>query len=397
MMSALSPINSSFASTIQQYSQEKFTGRLDVVFGDRQRSFFFRLGRLAWSTGGTLDKQRFFRIWKQVCGDPTNSPTAPVEAGICPYYNLLMSQARNQQLTLQQTNTIVSNILQEAIFDTFQDESIVPATYHADPKAAIDPSGLLTIALIHPDKLMEKAWENWEAWRSAGLQAYSPNLVPVLRDAQKLDRVGSDAARKKIEKIASGCLSLRCLAASTGKDVAAIARSLLPYVQMGAIELARGLQSACPGPKFANTKPDFASEKSPRAGESAHKPLIACVDDSAYICNGMQRVLEKAGYRFIGIQDPVKALPFLMENKPDLIFLDVVMPVVSGNELCTQLRRTAAFQDVPIILFTGSQGLVDRVRAKMVGASDLLAKPLKGPQIKEILDRYLTKEVALEN
>ena len=392
-----SPTTISFASRIQQYSQEKFTGRLDAIAGDRQRSFFFRLGRLVWTTDGNLTEQRFFRIWKQVCGSSVsnNLPVSLENVGF-PCYHFLMSMARDRQLTLQQTNEIVTNILQEAIFDTLQEESIAPVTYRVDPKVVIDSSVLLTIALIYPENVLAKAWDDWQNWQSAGLQAYSPNLIPVVRDPQKLERVGCEAACKKLKRIASGCFSLRCLAASTGKNVAAIFQSLLPYVRIGAIELAREFRPACPIAKFANTRPDFEGAKPLRA-EPAYKPLIACVDDSACVCNSMQRMLEKAGYRFVSVRDPVKALPFLMENKPDLIFLDVVMPVVRGPELCAQLRRIVAFRDVPIILFTGSQGIVDRVRAKMVGASALLAKPLKGAQIKETLDRHLMKKVALAN
>ena len=79
----------------------------------------------------------------------------------------------------------------------------------------------------------------------------------------------------------------------------------------------------------------------------------------------------------------------LLEQKPDLIFLDLVMPIANGYEICSQIRRISAFKDTPIIILTSNDGIVDRVRARMVGATDFLAKPIEREKVLRVAHRYL--------
>jgi chemotaxis family two-component system response regulator PixG len=85
--------------------------------------------------------------------------------------------------------------------------------------------------------------------------------------------------------------------------------------------------------------------------------------------------MTRHGLRFLKIQDAIQALPIIIQQKPDLIFLDLIMPIASGYEICTQLRRISAFAETPVIILTGNDGLIDRVRAKVVGSTILLPNP----------------------
>jgi chemotaxis family two-component system response regulator PixG len=116
---------------------------------------------------------------------------------------------------------------------------------------------------------------------------------------------------------------------------------------------------------------------------------VAYIDDSPNDSRTMSHILTKAGYRFLNIQDPVTALPILLEQKPDLIFLDLVMPVANGYEVCAQIRRVSMFKDTPVIILTSNDGIVDRVRAKMVGSSGFLAKPIDADKVLSVLQKYL--------
>jgi chemotaxis family two-component system response regulator PixG len=82
-------------------------------------------------------------------------------------------------------------------------------------------------------------------------------------------------------------------------------------------------------------------------------------------------------------------LSTLLEKKPDLIFLDLVMPNTNGYELCSFLRKTSQFQDVPIVILTGHDGVVDRVRAKLAGSTDFISKPPEEEKVLQILQKYL--------
>ena len=98
--------------------------------------------------------------------------------------------------------------------------------------------------------------------------------------------------------------------------------------------------------------------------------------------------------RFVGIQDGIQALPILLEQKPDLIFLDLIMPVASGYEICAQLRRISLFANTPIVILTGSDGLMDRVGAKVVGSTDFMTKPINNDKVMAIVNKYLKTRAA---
>jgi twitching motility two-component system response regulator PilG len=103
--------------------------------------------------------------------------------------------------------------------------------------------------------------------------------------------------------------------------------------------------------------------------------LIVCIDDSKTVQRQVQMTLEAAGYQVLGIVDPTIALKNLAQHQPKVIFLDINMPNINGYDLCSLLRKSQKFKDIPIVMLTGRDGMIDRVRAKLVGATDYLTKP----------------------
>jgi chemotaxis family two-component system response regulator PixG len=123
--------------------------------------------------------------------------------------------------------------------------------------------------------------------------------------------------------------------------------------------------------------------------DKENRPLIICIDDCPLTQKLLKGIITKAGYRFFGIEQAVMALPILIEQKPDLILLDLVMPIANGYEICTQIRRVSLLKDTPVAILTGRDGLVDRVRAKIVGCSDFIAKPVETEKVVAVIEKYL--------
>ncbi|MBD2354447.1 response regulator [Tolypothrix sp. FACHB-123] len=127
---------------------------------------------------------------------------------------------------------------------------------------------------------------------------------------------------------------------------------------------------------------------------TSHSPLIACIDDSLQICKMMEKILTDNGLKFIGISEPVQALPILIQKKPDLIFLDLIMPVVSGYEIYAQLRRSSFLSKIPVVILTGSDRLLEPVHSKGFGATEFMTKPVLPTKVLEIVDKLTGTKTA---
>lgn len=119
------------------------------------------------------------------------------------------------------------------------------------------------------------------------------------------------------------------------------------------------------------------------------RPLIACIDDSNQICVTIEQIVINFGYGFLGIRDSIKVLPLLVEHQPEMIILDLVMPIVGGYELCTQIRRIPEFKNTPILILTSNDSLINQIRAKYVGATSFISKSSGSEKIGEQIQKYL--------
>jgi|GEM_PF-3427623 len=122
-----------------------------------------------------------------------------------------------------------------------------------------------------------------------------------------------------------------------------------------------------------------------------HKPTIVHIDDSPVEGKLMATILADLNCNFTQVNNAMTAVAALLKIKPDLVFLDLNMPIVNGYEICAQVRRVEAFKDIPIVILTANDGLVDRVRAKMVGATDFMSKPIEREKVSQIITKYLHK------
>ncbi|MEM8501696.1 MAG: response regulator [Cyanobacteria bacterium P01_D01_bin.1] len=143
--------------------------------------------------------------------------------------------------------------------------------------------------------------------------------------------------------------------------------------------------------KTNNNRVDKSKEK-----KKARKnlPKVIYIDDSPADSRAMGSIVEKLGYQYTNIPDPLQALPMLLELKPRLIFLDLVMPIANGYEVCAQIRRITAFKKTPVIIVTSNDGIADRVRAKIVGASGFMGKPIQEKKILKVFKKHLPIETS---
>jgi CheY-like chemotaxis protein len=102
------------------------------------------------------------------------------------------------------------------------------------------------------------------------------------------------------------------------------------------------------------------------------------IDDEPLICQLLHYQLSDAGYEVHTFQSGQAALLSLARSQPDLVLLDVMMPEISGYDLCRQIR---AFSQVPVIMLTAKQADDDVVAGLTIGADDYIGKPFHAPQL----------------
>jgi two-component system phosphate regulon response regulator PhoB len=108
---------------------------------------------------------------------------------------------------------------------------------------------------------------------------------------------------------------------------------------------------------------------------SLPRPLVLVVEDEAAITTLLRYNLEKQGYRVAEAADGEEALTRIQEQQPDIVLLDWMLPLLSGIEVCRQIRRKPATRDLPVIMVTARTEDHDAVRGLNIGADDYITKP----------------------
>lgn len=421
-----------FINYILSLGPRQFSGRLDVLNSqDYQWSIYFDEGRIEWATGGVHPWRRWRRNLIAFCPDlPRTTWSQPQLNIVSPRYEILNYLVEQAKITSEQAVNIAEGIVQEVLFDLMQQQEMEERQektlmYICEADEFQESFWQLSIY-----QLLQKVQTQWEAWRKADLLMYSPDLSLVIKAPQQLQSALPSNFYQKLQSASKKKLTLRDLATYFKTDLLKLTLSLLPYIRGDKIALvavpdllAPHLNTSENGqevPTVQSLLPSFVVEHAPVRQifvppvltqlqitpntrepsddrpliPSITSPLIICVDNCPDTQKTVERTVTNAGYRYIGIKDSMLALPTIMEKKPDMILLNLFMPVVNGDEICTQIRRSDLFKQTPVFLLTEKEGLVDRIRAKMSGNTDFIGKPIHSGKLLEIVKKYLGKPVS---
>ncbi|WXR62138.1 response regulator transcription factor [Peptostreptococcaceae bacterium AGR-M142] len=120
---------------------------------------------------------------------------------------------------------------------------------------------------------------------------------------------------------------------------------------------------------------------------------ILIVDDDKNIANLIEIYLKEEGYATSKAYDGDEALSLFFKNPPNLIILDIMLPKITGFDLCKEIRKTS---NIPIIFLTAKSQTIDKVLGLELGGDDYLVKPFEGKElvarVKAVLRRYYNKE-----
>lgn len=290
---------------------------------------------------------------------------------------------------------VIEGSIAEVLFDILQQEAGRELSYNFIPgnnQDGLDCYLLLISTRFRMEYILQQVEPAWEAWCKAGLKDRSPNLAPAIIRPQKLEQEVSAAAYRRLTNLMDGSRTLRDLAVKLGQEPLQLTQSLLRFLHKDIINLVeisdlsntvKPVTAITPAPLFPTPKVSTTPKS-----QLQDSLTVAYIDDSPVDSQIMGDILTEAGYQYLSIRDPLQALQTLLDHKPKFIFLDLVMPIANGYEICTQLRRVSIFKQTPVVIVTGNDGLVDRVRAKLAGASGFIAKPINAAVVIAVLRRH---------
>jgi twitching motility two-component system response regulator PilG len=288
-----------------------------------------------------------------------------------PEYGHLWALLESRILSPAQGRSIVQSMVHETLFDLL---SLHQGSFIFELGHALSPQ----LTTLEIGSLVAKIMKQVQEWKQFHPHIQSPDQCPAIADVDQLRQTLSQSARTTLERWIDGKTSLRQMARYLNRDISAVARAIYPYIQQGIVHL-----SAPPAEDFTHSNKELQLL-------NGHKvPRIVCIDDGIALRKTVEYILNQQGYEVTAIGNPLKALSLVFQLRPTLILCDITMPELDGYEICAMLRKSSAFRETPIIMLTGKDGFIDRVKARMVGATDYLTKPFGEVELVTLIEQYV--------
>ncbi|HEY9198649.1 MAG TPA: response regulator [Gammaproteobacteria bacterium] len=116
------------------------------------------------------------------------------------------------------------------------------------------------------------------------------------------------------------------------------------------------------------------------------------IDDSKTIRRTAETLLKKAGCEVFTATDGFEALAKIADHRPDIIFVDIMMPRLDGYQTCALIKHNQAFKNTPVIMLSSKDGLFDRARGRIVGSEQYLTKPFAKEELLGAIKRHVQRD-----
>ena len=118
---------------------------------------------------------------------------------------------------------------------------------------------------------------------------------------------------------------------------------------------------------------------------------VMVIDDSKTIRRTAETLLTKAGCDVLTADNGFEALPIISTQRPDILFIDIMMPRLDGYQTCALVKNNPKFSSTPIVMLSSKDGLFDRAKGRAVGAEQYLTKPFTREDLLVAIRTHLLK------
>jgi twitching motility two-component system response regulator PilG len=118
-------------------------------------------------------------------------------------------------------------------------------------------------------------------------------------------------------------------------------------------------------------------------------PRVLLVDDSRVVRKIVEMTLWRVRIEVVTASDGLGALAAVRDTLPNLMLLDVLLPRMDGYQVCHVVRHHQDYRDLPIVLLSGKDSVVDRMRGRLAGSTDYISKPFDPAELLWTVKRYL--------
>lgn len=115
---------------------------------------------------------------------------------------------------------------------------------------------------------------------------------------------------------------------------------------------------------------------------------VLVIDDSNTIRRSAEMFLRQAGYEVILAEDGFDALSKISDHRPQVIFVDIMMPRLDGYQTCALIKQNPVFNSTPVIMLSSKDGVFDRARGRLAGSDFYLTKPFSKEGLIQAVNAY---------
>ena len=119
------------------------------------------------------------------------------------------------------------------------------------------------------------------------------------------------------------------------------------------------------------------------------QPKVMVIDDSNTIRMTAETILKKEGYEVYTAANGFEAMSVITDTRPDIIFVDIMMPRLDGYQTCKLIKNNSYFKNTPVVMLSSKDSLFDRARGRVAGSEQHINKPFTKSELIEAISRYV--------